>query len=154
MSDKYYEEYTQRYRRKCRHYSGTINPRCAADVHYIELAGPGPRGDNTGYGHRLPCNPAWEHDPKHGERVTCERYAPLTDEEWAAKEAKREAAFDRARKAGPLFDRIRRENKGRSNRGSDPCPACGNGTIMWSIAGYNGHIHARCSTAGCISFMQ
>lgn len=35
-----------------------------------------------------------------------------------------------------------------------PCPACGTGQLHYSVARSNGHIHARCSTPGCVTFMQ
>ncbi len=35
------------------------------------------------------------------------------------------------------------------------CPCCkGEKTLSFSRASYNGHIHARCSTAGCVSWME
>lgn len=37
---------------------------------------------------------------------------------------------------------------------SIPCPVCNSGTLRYSIANVNGHMHGRCSTAGCMSWMQ
>lgn len=35
------------------------------------------------------------------------------------------------------------------------CPVCnGVGTLRFLRAGYNGHIHASCETAGCVSWME
>jgi len=34
------------------------------------------------------------------------------------------------------------------------CPKCGTGTIHYSVASYNGHVHARCSTNKCVFFIQ
>ena len=35
------------------------------------------------------------------------------------------------------------------------CPACGGvKTLSFRRAGYNGHIHAHCSTAGCVNWME
>lgn len=34
------------------------------------------------------------------------------------------------------------------------CPVCGTGKLQYSRAAYNGHVHARCSTAGCVSWME
>lgn len=35
------------------------------------------------------------------------------------------------------------------------CPACGGkGTLHFSRSGYNGHIHAKCVTEGCVSWME
>ena len=149
MRDKWQQRYYDRYRLECRHFNGTVNIRCKAGVCYLHLAGDGP-----GYSHRLPCCPGLKHDPSYGDRVPCESYSPLTDQEWEAKEQERRARYERYAKAEPFFEAIRKANKGRSASGSDPCPVCGTGTLRWSIAGCNGHIHARCSTAGCLAFMQ
>lgn len=45
---------------------------------------------------------------------------------------------------------------GRNHGGvnSCKCPLCTDGTIRYSVAAVNGHAHARCSTAGCLSFME
>lgn len=35
------------------------------------------------------------------------------------------------------------------------CPVCGGSqSLAFSRSGYNGHIHARCSTNGCVSWME
>jgi hypothetical protein len=38
--------------------------------------------------------------------------------------------------------------------GTMRCPICGTGTLGYSRAGYNGHIHAKCSTNGCVAWME
>lgn len=44
--------------------------------------------------------------------------------------------------------------KKKSTKGQIACPVCG-GTVAWSYAGsYNRHIHATCSTEGCVSWME
>lgn len=40
------------------------------------------------------------------------------------------------------------------NAGSITCPACETGCVNYSRSGYNGHIHARCSTPGCVAWME
>jgi hypothetical protein len=44
--------------------------------------------------------------------------------------------------------------KGHGGQGSIACPVCKTGTLRYSVAGYNGHMHGRCSTQGCMSWMQ
>lgn len=39
-------------------------------------------------------------------------------------------------------------------RGEIACPACESGTLRFTRSGYNGHIHAACSTEGCVSWME
>jgi len=34
------------------------------------------------------------------------------------------------------------------------CPVCEKGIVTYSISGSNGHVWARCSTDGCVRFMQ
>lgn len=44
--------------------------------------------------------------------------------------------------------------KGRGGMGAVACPCCNSGVIRYSVASYNGHMHGRCSTAGCVSWME
>ena len=43
--------------------------------------------------------------------------------------------------------------KGHGGRGEITCPTC-NGRLRYSVAGYNGHMHAACETKGCASWME
>lgn len=39
--------------------------------------------------------------------------------------------------------------------GAINCPVCSKpDALAFSRSGYNGHIHARCSTEGCVSWME
>lgn len=130
-------------RGKCRHFNGVQNKVCRAGVDYREI---------TGGTMRLPC---FAHRPTSR---PCDRYEEPTDEEIAADRARIDARMEELRREGellrPLLDRIRRDHKGRSGSGVDDCPCCRGGKVSWSIAGYNGHIHMRCSTTGCVAFME
>lgn len=44
-------------------------------------------------------------------------------------------------------------HKGRSASEIVECPAC-KGRLHLSISGYNGHIHGKCATEGCVSWME
>ena len=130
-------------RGKCRHFNGVSNKTCRSGVDYREI---------TGGTMRLPCfadRPA----PR-----PCDRYEEPTDEEIAADRARIDARMEEMRREGillkPLLERIRRDHKKRSGSGVDDCPCCEGGKLSWSIAGYNGHIHMRCTTRGCVAFMQ
>lgn len=35
-----------------------------------------------------------------------------------------------------------------------PCPCCKVGTLRYSRAAYNGHIHGNCTTTGCVAWME
>lgn len=41
-----------------------------------------------------------------------------------------------------------------SGGGAIPCPVCKTGTLRYSRAAYNGHVHAGCSTQGCVQWME
>jgi hypothetical protein len=38
--------------------------------------------------------------------------------------------------------------------GKMDCPICKTGKLRYSRAAYNGHVHASCSTDGCVSWME
>ena len=49
---------------------------------------------------------------------------------------------------------VERTGGRRGSSGSIECPVCHSGRLNFSVSGYNGHIHATCSTAGCVSWME
>jgi hypothetical protein len=46
-----------------------------------------------------------------------------------------------------------KHGKDRGYQGDLPCPCCDGGTLRYSCAS-NGHIHAKCTTPKCISWME
>jgi hypothetical protein len=38
--------------------------------------------------------------------------------------------------------------------GKMPCPICKTGELSYSRSTYNGHVHARCSTDSCVTWME
>jgi hypothetical protein len=42
---------------------------------------------------------------------------------------------------------------GKSHAETIECPAC-KGRLHLRISGYNGHVHGRCETAGCVAWME
>lgn len=151
---------------ECKHYAGLRAGTCEAGVCYRDVT---PEPDAPGIIYRLPC--IQEHGPglaklaesSKDKKGTCPKYEEPTPEEIKAAEKADEemmaAAVARAEKIAPAIAELRREAGPKGQRRSlvkdfDPCPACGTGKLRLSIAGYNGHIHGRCTTAGCISFMQ
>lgn len=38
--------------------------------------------------------------------------------------------------------------------GEMDCPVCKTGKLRYSRAAYNGHVHGRCSTDGCVAWME
>ena len=64
------------------------------------------------------------------------------------------AKVNKARRA--IVDHLGAYVRGRSRdaQGFIPCPNCGTGELYFTRAAYNGHIHARCSTDFCTSWME
>ena len=125
---------------KCRHFNGIQHKVCEAGVSYDSL----PRNERGGL--VLPCiQPECQ--------FTCDKYEEPTPEEIAADEEWMRQRMEMHEKVAVVVAPIRKEYKGRSGRGTITCPCCG-GNLHWSISGYNGHMHGRCETEGCISWME
>jgi hypothetical protein len=135
----------------CRYFNGIMNDKCAAGVAYDSVRCVAASPAQT----RLPCICIAQHgDQTVVQRKTaCAKYEAETDDDRAAEEKAHQESMARFQKLRPLTDRIRRENKGKSWRGVETCPIC-QGRIFLSIAGCNGHMHGRCETTGCVSWME
>lgn len=84
-------------------------------------------------------------------KARCSQYSGWTAEEIAEREREVEASMNRIRAA---ITAIREAVGGkRGLGGSIPCPTCSK-PLHYSIARLNGHIHARCETPQCVSFME
>jgi len=46
------------------------------------------------------------------------------------------------------------EKRPRGTSGTIPCPICETGTLHFSRAAYNGHIHAKCTTEKCVQWIE
>lgn len=44
--------------------------------------------------------------------------------------------------------------KARGYQGKMVCPICEKGTLHYSCASTNGHIHAKCTTHKCVTWME
>jgi hypothetical protein len=128
---------------RCKHYSGDVclGGRCAAGVEVRKHVG----GSDLDWLIRTPC--FVEHAVK---AFTCEHFALPTAEELEAERQESQRSIERIGKARAAI--IGSGAKPRS-AGSLECPVCGAGTLQWSMAS-NGHVHARCSTAGCVIWME
>lgn len=128
---------------KCKHFNGLINEVCGVGVSYDSVKR---QRTVAGTGLDLPC---------------------LADMCIASSCDKREfpaAAEVRARVAeiGRIFDStvIAREAIVKHSDGKVgvvgelKCPVCKRGTLRYSIAACNGHIHAKCSSADCVAWME
>lgn len=128
---------------KCKYYNGTINKACDAGVLYESV--------------RLAEAKGFEAYPCFGQGNQCAHRAMPTEAEVDAKIAeinKRTANIIQARTAivercgGPW-------KKGQAgSSGTVACPVCKSGSLGFTRSGYNGHIHARCSTKDCVAWME
>lgn len=132
----------------CKNYSGMhLKDACDAGVVFQEL----PTYGEKGFMDRCPC---------FGPQTVslCEKATYPTKEELAAREAEIAERFARVGKARhAIVESIggpwKRGMCGVS--GSVDCPICNEKqSLLFSRAGYNGHIHARCKTEDCVSWME
>lgn len=132
----------------CKHYHGTANgDTCRAGVKYDLVV--------LGKGTKECSYPCFKDRNPLG--ATCEKQEFETPEETAARKAKQAERFVR-------FGKVREAivaflggpwKKGKpSAGGAIQCPCCLTGTVKFSRAGYNGHIHAACSTPECAAWME
>lgn len=143
---------------QCKHYTGCLNPRtptCEAGVNYREHVG----GDGFGWVRRLPCTKLLgEDDPTA--IVKCDKYREPTAEEISADEARVAAAMKKFMVAftGNVAAWRKAQGWSKQNKvsatGTVPCESCGTGTIHLSMAAYNGHVWGKCTTDGCVSWVE
>lgn len=119
-------------RQKCRHFNGLLNDTCRAGVNYRSLTTVG----------RLPCL-----GDKEPDEVECEKCDRFTEQE--VKEQQKQM-WESGAIAIQLIAKIQKEE---GSSGSIECPKC-SGSVNWTRASRNGHIHAECKTVGCVSVMQ
>ncbi len=132
----------------CNHYRGMHESKaCEAGVRFQEL----PTYGEKGFMDRCPC---------FGPQAVsiCDKARYPTKEELASREAEIQKRFEGvivARQAiveslgGPWKRGVEGSN------GVIDCPVCSAGkSLQFRRAGYNGHIHARCKTDDCVSWME
>jgi hypothetical protein len=129
----------------CNHYRAmSTNDTCEAGVPYEQFKGvPHDKRPCFGPGRECP--------------VACGQEVYPSAEEIAAEQKEMEARFQKtvtARQAivASLGGPWKRGMAGA--QGSIPCPVCTTGTLRFSRAGYNGHIHAACTTDDCVNWME
>jgi hypothetical protein len=152
---------------RCRNFNGIQHDKCEAGVCYKTLQGDGMA---------LPCLP-WHCDDDRPV-AKCGQYGVYTAEEIAEQEREIDRSINgivTARKAVVAELKRRALEKDPNVRPLDPanehrwhkpqdnyyagagemaCPVCGAGKLRYSRSGYNGHIHAACSTDGCVAWME
>jgi len=139
------------WRNRCKHFTGIAHDTCKAGVNYRALVG----GPDAGWAIRLPCNPSLR--KAESAPVPCECRELNTDaelEQRADNHLRRMDNFAIAHKAAKDDARGKGFKKGKPGGGSLSCPICKIGTLRYSVAGLNGHMHAGCSTPNCVSWME
>lgn len=132
---------------RCKHFNGRVNTTCDAGVVYLTVDSKDPA--LVGFA-KMPCF-------REGAGVPCEKRHFPTAEEVAAECAEIRERSQRLQigvRAASEDAAKRGFKKGNGGRAEVPCPVCTTGSIMYSVSSYNGHIHGRCSTAECVSWMQ
>lgn len=135
--------YREQVATKCKHFKGIANnTHCAAGVAYDDFKGQG-----------IPC---FERENLKCTAVCEKREFPTEEEidEMQRKSAEYTVKIGKARAA--IVAAIGPDRKKQSMGGTIDCPVCEQtATLGFRYAGsYNGHIHASCSTEGCVRWME
>lgn len=134
---------------RCEHFTGIQHDTCKAGVNIRQLVG----GPDFGWAARLPCLLA---DSDKCE-VQCEkRSLPTRDEAEAAvnEHDTRLAKTMTAVSAAHADAKNKGLGAGYGGQSCMPCPLECGGALNYSVEACNGHIHAACSTPGCVSWME
>lgn len=128
----------ERLQDKCKHFTGIQHDVCKVGVKYADVK------DESVKPFRWPC--------LDKSCTTCPKVEYYTKEEAEAQEREFEQAY--ARISTALKAIHAKHGKARGLASTMPCPNNCGGTLHYSISGYNGHIHGKCTTKGCCSWMQ
>jgi hypothetical protein len=157
----YREENIRQTMSRCVHFTGLHGPgmkrheTCAAGVRYDDVMvshEPMPYQSRSGHDYTtarsMPCL-GGSHNLGG---ATCAKRCTPTREEAEAKERELQdfiAKMGTARRA--IVEHIK---AGGRSSGAIPCPCCTTGALGYSRVSSNGHIWAKCSTEGCVSWME
>lgn len=120
---------------------GTVTS-CEAGVEYSTFAGAF---------HRQPC--FLINGQSKPDALPCEHLRRPTTKEINLHEIWAKARLEKLIEVIEGIKPWREKHKGRSHAEVIECPAC-KGRLRLSIAAYNGHVHARCETQDCVSWME
>lgn len=126
----------------CKHFRGIQHDICLADKDWRWITG----GELVGVAIRMPCI------KRETPQASCEHYAEPTDEEIKEDNAWIDQAIKKIKEASPLISKLKEEYKD-GGSGTRDCPVCGN-IFHFSVAACNQHVHGKCETDDCLSFME
>lgn len=125
----------------CEHFTGVQHDACKAGIKYADFQGVG----------KLPCL------QMYADGATCAKGQFPTREQVERKYSEQEAVWAKhalAHRAAHDDAKVKKFGKGHGGADSVACPVCTTGQIYYRVAAYNGHMHAKCETDGCVSWME
>lgn len=128
-------------RGKCVHFRGIQHDTCLDGRDWRAITG----GDEFGAANRMPCFAG-------NAGAKCDYYREPTQEDVDAQEAQWARCVENMALVLPVVD----EWRGKPPIGKNDviaCPVCG-GRLHLVQSGSNGHVHGRCETDGCVSWME
>jgi len=154
---------------KCIHYNGISNEVCHAGVFYKSAF-----GADDGIFLRLPCF-LYDERPAHGRgtyikpgeavvrkeidrrgqtMIPCDKFLEPTDEQVEQDRIETEAHMQKTVAAIRIAGAWRIKPKPTHDRREVvECPIC-KGRLHLSQSAYNGHVHGKCETQDCVSWME
>jgi len=131
---------------KCIHFSGIMNKCCKAGVPYDSVH------DTSTSPHRFACL-----RDEGADFMPCAKREWPSDEYVSARVRESKESLAKTMTA-VVFAKADADEKGlgKGHGGISgiKCPCCEEGTLQYSVASYNGHIHGSCTTPGCVRWME
>ena len=121
--------------------------KCTAGINVYELCGAG-----SGTMLRMPCR--YFRKRNDADVVQCKRFKSTPIEDVIAQDKAWIEFLEKSKAAMEKVNEIREQHKGESWHGEIECPMGCGGTLHLSISGYNGHMHGRCTTDGCLAWIE
>lgn len=149
----------------CIHFNGVQHKLCKRGLLYTQFRDEQGRGlpcikfmerSARGGTYLKPGEAAAERKPMPGFALAtpCPFYEEPTEEQVQADRVTREAAVKRTIAAIEVAGKWRVKPMPESDRHEVvECPVC-NGRLHLSQSSYNGHVHGKCETEGCVSWME
>jgi hypothetical protein len=140
-----HEQHVQKELHTCVHFNGILNKACRAGVVYHDLFGSG-----VGCFKHIACLD----DP---ESIKCQLVEFPARDRAEAIVAEDDRIVENFMRALPSVRKHAKEaglGIGNGGIGQLLCPMECGGIMHYRVAGVNGHLHAKCSTEGCLSWVE